>query len=217
MSHIPSQLIDSGSISNVENPDDGAFVTGGCNASPRGIELDGRKLPSVSRDHGYRCEIERVENLQWQGKARHWHGGSSTAYFLPWRKQGCYRLLWLESVTHEKLIVKLRGVVLFYLKLPHTRMSRVCQEAVVGVDRQRAQSGLVGWRLTYRVKHFHVADVVDVERLFKTHNQALQKYIKQKMLQQLRKYLLKNIWRRWYFLEQWELQLPSAHQHQIGW
>ena len=62
------------------------------------------------------------------------------------------------------------------LQLARVRVTGVGQEAeVAGVAGEGDESRGVGWGAGDDVDHLHVADVVDVERLFKTHNQALQK------------------------------------------
>ena len=51
----------------------------------------------------------------------------------------------------------------------------VGEVAVVVIDGQCAKAGWVGWCVTYRVKHLHVPDVVDVQTLLQAHDQPLRR------------------------------------------
>ena len=48
--------------------------------------------------------------------------------------------------------------------------ARICQVAVVIVCRETADAGGVWWSVADCVQHFHVTDVVNIQRLFQAHH-----------------------------------------------
>ena len=59
------------------------------------------------------------------------------------------------------------------LHLSDLTAARIGEVAVVIVDGERTQTVAVRGRVTNRVEHFHITDVVNIEAFFKAHNQPL--------------------------------------------
>lgn len=73
-----------------------------------------------------------------------------------------------KYVIKKRFIYQVGGVK--YLDFANRRRARIGQVAVVIVNTESAKALRIGGRVAYRVEHLHVADVVQIQALFKAHD-----------------------------------------------